>query len=87
MKLKYELKKGDIVASMAGHDEGRVYVVVETLLDGYVSLIDGEYRSLKNPKRKKDRHLKYLSNTDLPDKIKITDIKLAIKNYKREVQT
>ena len=46
----------DIVFSLAGHDKGREYVVLET--DGKSALlVDGKTRKLKNPKRKSLRHL------------------------------
>ncbi|MCL2556195.1 MAG: 50S ribosomal protein L14 [Firmicutes bacterium] len=79
--MKQVFKKGDIVASMAGHDEGRIYIVVEYAQTDFVYLADGRYRTLKNKKLKRNKHLKYLSTIDLPDKLKETDIKLAIKNY------
>jgi len=89
MKLKEPLKKGDIVASKAGHDEGRIYVVVGLIekQKDFVYLADGKYRTLENQKLKRDKHLRYLSSTKLPDKPKITDIKLAIKNYNKVKST
>jgi len=83
--MKTSLKKGDIVVSKAGHDEGRIYVVIEVdeVKNDFVHLADGQYRTLKNKKLKRDKHLRYLSNTNLPDKPKITDIKLAIKNFNK----
>jgi|GEM_PF-546192 len=85
MKLKYQLKKGDIVISKAGHDAGRIYVVIEVdaVNTDFVYLADGKYRDLKNKKLKRDKHLRYLATINLPDKPKITDIKLAIKNYNK----
>lgn len=46
----------DIVFSLAGHDKGREYVVLNT--DGsYAFLVDGKTRKLNNPKRKSLKHL------------------------------
>jgi hypothetical protein len=46
----------DIVFSLAGHDKGRVYVVLKT--DGrYAFIADGKTRKLTNPKRKSLKHL------------------------------
>ena len=84
--MREQFKKGNIVASKAGHDIGRIYVITDLLDNGFVYIADGKYRSLKNKKLKRDKHLRYLSNYDLPDKPKETDIKLAIKNYKKEMQ-
>ena len=84
--MKYTLKKGDIVESKAGHDEGRIYVVVDALEDGFVNLADGEYRPLDKKKRKRGKHLRYLASAELPEKIKITDVKSVIKNYKLKIK-
>lgn len=46
----------DIVESLAGHDKGRWYLVLENR-DGYVLLADGKIRTLQNPKRKKRKHV------------------------------
>lgn len=46
----------DIVFSLAGHDKGREYVVLETD-DKSALLVDGKTRKLKNPKRKSLKHL------------------------------
>jgi len=46
----------DIVFSLAGHDKGRTYVVLET--DGdFARLVDGKIRKLNNPKKKSLKHL------------------------------
>lgn len=51
------LDKGSVVSSIAGHDKGRIYFVVK--LDGdFAYVVDGKYRLLQNPKRKKVKHLK-----------------------------
>jgi len=87
--MKYLLKKGDIVESKAGHDIGRIYVVAEVLAEkdeGFVLLADGEYRALDKKKRKRDKHLRYLASAELPDKIKITDVKKVIKDYKLRIK-
>lgn len=47
----------DIVFSLAGHDNGREYVVLKT--DGTYALVaDGKTRKLANPKRKSLKHLR-----------------------------
>ena len=49
-------RSSDIVFSLAGHDKGREYVVLE--LDGsFAWLVDGKTRKLTNPKRKSLKHL------------------------------
>lgn len=51
-----DVKVFDIVESLAGHDKGRLYVVLKAD-DAYLSLVDGKIRTLQNPKRKKRRHV------------------------------
>ena len=82
--MKLQLKIGDIVESKAGHDTGRIYVVLEVIDEDFVLAADGEYRKLKNKKKKRQKHLRFIKSACLPDKPKITDIKLIIKNYNKE---
>ena len=50
------IEQGCIVSSLKGHDTGRVYVVVK--VDGEFALVvDGNYRPLQNPKKKRIKHL------------------------------
>lgn len=45
--------------SRAGHDSGRVYVIIGT--DGaYVYLADGKIRTLDRPKKKKKKHIQVI---------------------------
>lgn len=48
---------GDIVVSKAGRDEGRVYLI-ESLDNDFANLVDGNFRKLQNPKKKRLKHLK-----------------------------
>jgi ribosomal protein L14E/L6E/L27E len=53
------IKPGMAVVSIAGHDSGRVYLVIS--VDGsFVRLSDGELRSIVKQKRKRSRHVKKL---------------------------
>lgn len=50
------MKKGSVVRSLKGHDEGCLYVIIST--DGKYALVcDGKNKLLSNPKRKNCRHL------------------------------
>lgn len=50
------MKRGSVVKSAAGHDKGEYFVVIET--DGVYALVcDGKRRTLKQPKKKKLKHL------------------------------
>ena len=48
---------GVIVASKAGRDAGRSFVILKVVDDQYVLIADGELRKVQNPKRKQLRHL------------------------------
>lgn len=50
---------GTVVLSKCGHDEGRIYVVVAEH-ESYLSLSDGDKRSLEEPKRKRRKHVRPL---------------------------
>lgn len=49
---------GSVVISKAGRDEGRTFLVVESLDDEYVLISDGDTHKMEKPKKKKRRHLK-----------------------------
>ena len=58
-----DISKADIVISLAGRDQGKLFYVIET--DGtYVTIADGKGRKLENPKRKKLKHVRIVSRTD-----------------------
>jgi ribosomal protein L14E/L6E/L27E len=51
-----ELKRGQVVRSLAGHDKGDFQTILE--LEGNMAILcDGKRRSLEKPKRKKLIHL------------------------------
>ena len=52
-------KAGMLARSKAGHDIGKVYVIIE-VDDTYVYLADGSIRTLKNLKKKKKKHVQVL---------------------------
>ncbi len=47
----------DIVISLAGHDRGKLFMVVHTE-GGFAYLADGRTRSLSDPKKKSVKHLR-----------------------------
>ena len=50
------MKKGTVVFSVAGHDKGKLYVVV--FVEGEnVFLCDGKTKLLSKPKKKKQKHI------------------------------
>ena len=58
-----EISKGDMVESLAGHDRGNLFFVVD--FDGtYAAVADGKCRKLFHPKRKKLKHVRLIARTD-----------------------
>jgi hypothetical protein len=64
------LEKGMYAESLAGHDKGRLYIVIEET-GKCVILSDGRSHPLENPKRKKRIHIQPVYRIDdrLADKI------------------
>ena len=52
-------KAGMLASSKAGHDAGRLYVIIE-LDDAYVYLADGRIRTLGKLKKKKKKHIQLI---------------------------
>lgn len=58
-----EISKSDVIISIAGHDAGKLFYVIDT--DGeYVLLANGKERKLENPKRKKLKHVRGVPRTE-----------------------
>lgn len=58
-----EVRKADIVKALAGREKGGCYFVLDVEGD-YVLLADGRGRRQEKPKRKKQKHVQFLSRTD-----------------------
>ena len=58
MKKERPIEAGVVVRSKAGRDEGRTFLVIESLDEEYVLLSDGNTRKMEKPKKKKRKHLK-----------------------------
>lgn len=85
---QYEI--GMLVRSKAGHDQGKVYVIMDMHAE-YLFLVDGDIRKLSNPKKKSKKHVQGIhlivdeivqkkQNHTLIDE----NIKRAIKLYESE---
>lgn len=86
-----EFKKGMLAKSKAGHDAGRLYVIMKADSE-YVYLADGTLRTLERLKKKRRRHIQIIfqiprslkllmeENQELRDE----HIKRAIKEYKNQ---
>ena len=69
-----DLTIADVVVSLAGHDEGKLFYVLEAD-DVFLTLADGKGRTIEKPKRKKRKHTKKVlrSETRVSDKIRNGD--------------
>jgi ribosomal protein L14E/L6E/L27E len=57
--------RGSVVRSLAGHDRGELFCVVD-VEEPYLLLCDGKGRRLARPKRKKRRHTAPAGDFDHP---------------------
>ena len=55
---------GDIVQSLGGHDQNRLFIVVGIDKNGYLAIIDGRYREKIKPKLKNPKHLKVVAHDE-----------------------
>ena len=55
--MQRDFPLGQVVMSTNGRDRGRYYIVVAVLGQNTVSVADGKYKLLTNPKRKNIKHL------------------------------
>ena len=88
-----EYKKGYFAKSKAGHDHGKIYIIIEgtqeTGKEDFVMVADGVTKTMEKPKKKRTKHLQIILKCDqgIFDKmtngqeIKDEDIKAAIGNY------
>lgn len=57
METTSDIQLGQVVRSKAGRDKGKVFIVYDIVDEEYVLIVDGDYRRLDNPKKKKIKHL------------------------------
>lgn len=58
-----DAQKSHIVVSLAGHDKGQYFFVLEREGE-YVTLADGKLRKLEKPKRKNVKHVRVAAESD-----------------------
>ena len=86
-----EFEAGMLAVSKAGHDKGRLYVVVKADQE-FVYLADGKNRSVSSPKKKKRKHIQinyYIPGTlqkvlEAEQKLEDEQLKKAIEEYKNQ---
>lgn len=79
-----DIKSGSIVLSTAGRDSNRMFAVVDVVDENYVLISDGRVRRLETPKKKKLKHLKFISQSEEIAQ-KISDGKLTNNILKKEL--
>lgn len=58
------LNIGDIVVSIAGHDESKYAIVISVINEQFVLIADGKLRTVAKPKLKKVKHLRKIVGAD-----------------------
>ena len=84
------LHKADFVLSLAGHDKGRYFFVMD-LEEDYVLLSDGRERTLEHPKRKNRKHVRKAARIDSlvadkihsGDKVLNSELRRALAGYRQ----
>ena len=76
-------KAGMLARSKAGHDTGKVYVIIE-VDDTYVYLADGSIRTLEHLKKKKKKHVQPILKEHDVSAADDTAIKRILKEWSME---
>lgn len=82
-----EYKIGHLVVSMAGHDKGTFYIINDVQGE-YVFLVDGKYKTIDKPKKKKIKHIQYVADFSekLNENIRDEMYKYVLKQYRKEME-
>ena len=73
---------GQIVRSLAGHDKGALFCVLDTD-GGYLLLCDGKRRRLEHPKRKKEKHTQPVGALPQP---RLAEFQAGINRSNRDIR-
>ncbi len=79
---RYEV--GMLARSKAGHDNGRVYVILD-VDEAYVYLIDGSIRTMSRPKKKKKKHVQIIYKKHDLSGIDDVGVKRILKLYNKQL--
>lgn len=77
------LKPGMLARAKAGHDAGKVYVVLAAD-ENFAYLTDGRIRTLDKPKKKKHKHLQPIRRMYGIDDADDAQIRSILKAYNKE---
>lgn len=80
--LNYET--GALVKSLAGHDRGRLYIIIEETEDS-LFLTNGRLRPMEKPKRKKKKHVQVILKKIEDEEFTDENIRTFIKKYQSEI--
>lgn len=64
--MEYNELIGRIAYSKVGRDQGRAFIIFNIIDDYYVSIVDGDLRTIEKPKKKKLKHL-YITDEVIDD--------------------
>lgn len=78
-----KFKAGMLVRSLAGHDEGQIYVITGRE-DSYIYLVNGKNRTLDRPKVKKKKHVRLIQKEYNIAGINDAGIRRIIKEFVKE---
>lgn len=76
-------EKGMLAKSLAGHDSGKIYVIID-LDETYVYLADGKIRTLAKLKRKKRKHVQLIRRQYEIEAADDVRIKRILKEYENQ---
>ncbi len=55
--MENKFSPGRLVCSITGRDAGKLYIIIDSLSDTMVQVVDGNIRKLAAPKKKNIKHL------------------------------
>lgn len=84
---------GSYVWSKAGRDKGKLFIIIDIFDDQHVIVADGKTRRVRDPKKKKLKHLNITNKAaediqriiSMKRKLLDTDLQKAIEEYKEDL--
>ena len=73
--MENNLTVGSLVVSTAGRDKDRIYLVSQIIDENFVLLVDGNFKLLANPKKKRIKHLNISNEVIVSIKEKLAENK------------
>lgn len=75
-------EKGMLVKSLAGHDKGKIYVIIN-IEDTQIYLADGKVRTLDRLKKKKKKHVQLIRQKNNIEDADDASIRNILNKYKK----